>query len=243
MKRIPIYAHRGASAYELENTIEAFEKAKILKADGIELDIQVSKDSILVVFHDMDLTRLAGVRKNINECTFKELSKYSIGSKFKRILTTKRILSFNQLVSWANFENIALNIELKESVLENPQALINEIKTLKLPANSHFSSFHIELLKIVKEVRPDFETAILVTRKFDWQSLRDLDFIDHVHAHRKYYKQPYLDACVEAKKGIRFYGIVGKESFLSNPHPSVLGWITDYPDKVRIVQQKNTTNT
>ncbi|ATP40927.1 glycerophosphodiester phosphodiesterase [Solibacillus sp. R5-41] len=243
MKRIPIYAHRGASAYELENTIEAFEKAKALKADGIELDIQVSKDSILVVFHDMDLMRLAGVRKNINDCTFKELSKYSIGSRFKRILSTKRILSFKQLVGWANRENIALNIELKESLLANTDALKNEIKTLKLPANSHFSSFHIELLKIVKEVRPDFETAILVTKKFNWQSLRDLDYIDHVHAHRKYYKQLYLEACEEAKKGIRFYGIVGRESFLTNPHPAVLGWITDYPDKVRNVQQKNTTNT
>ncbi|MEK4426009.1 glycerophosphodiester phosphodiesterase [Solibacillus sp. FSL K6-1523] len=243
MKNIPIYAHRGASAYELENTLEAFEKAKALNADGIELDIQVSKDSILVVFHDMDLTRLAGVRKNINECTFQELSKYSIGTRFKRILSTKKIMSFSQLVNWANRENIALNVELKESVLANTEALKDEIKTLKLPANSHFSSFHMELLKIVKEVRPDFETAFLVTKKFNWQSLRNLDFIDHVHAHRKYYKQRYLEACDEAKKGIRFYGIVGSESFLSNPHPAVLGWITDYPDKVRRVQQKNTTNT
>ncbi|MGE7023848.1 glycerophosphodiester phosphodiesterase [Solibacillus cecembensis] len=243
MKPIPIYAHRGASAYELENTIEAFEKAKALKADGIELDIQVSKDSILVVFHDMDLTRLAGVRKNINECTFQELSKYSIGTRFKRILSTKRIMSFSQLVNWANREKIALNIELKESVLVNPEALKNEISELKLPANSHFSSFHIELLKIVKEVRPDFETALLVTKKFNWQTLCDLDFIDHVHAHRKYYKQRYLSACEEAKKGIRFYGIVGTESFLSTPHPAVIGWITDYPDRIRKVQQKNTTNT
>ncbi|MEG0470832.1 MAG: glycerophosphodiester phosphodiesterase family protein [Solibacillus sp.] len=243
MERIPIYAHRGASAYELENTIEAFEKAKALKADGIELDLQVSKDSILVVFHDLDLTRLAGVRKNINDCTYKELSKYSIGSRFKRLLSTKRIMSFTQLVGWANRENIALNIELKESVLANTEALKNAIKTLKLPANSHFSSFHIELLKIVKEVRPDFETAFLVTKIFNWQTLRDLNFIDHVHAHRKFYKQPYLQACDEAKKGIRFYGINGKESFLTNPHPAVIGWITDYPDKVRNVQQKNTTNT
>lgn len=243
MKTIPIYAHRGASAYELENTMEAFEKAKALNADGIELDIQVSKDSILVVFHDMDLNRLAGVRKNINECTFQELSKYNIGSRFKRFLSTKRIMSFSQLVKWANRENIALNVELKESVLTNTEALKNEIKSIKLPANSHFSSFHMELLKIVKEVRPDFETAFLVTKKFDWRTLSTLNFVDHIHAHRKYYKPRYLEACDEAKKGIRFYGIVGTESFLFAPHPAVLGWITDYPDKVRRAQQKNTTNT
>lgn len=243
MKQIPIFAHRGASAYELENTIEAFEKAKALKADGIELDIQVSKDSVLVVFHDMDLYRLAGVRKNIQACTFLEISQYSIGPRFKRILSTRRIMSFAQLINWANREGIALNIELKETLLQNTEALKNALKTLQLPSNSHFSSFHDDLLKVVKAVRPDFETAILVTKKFDWQTLPQLTHIDYVHAHRKYYKQAYLDACVEAKKGIRFYSIAGNESYLLNPHPAVCGWITDYPDKVRKVQQKNTTNT
>lgn len=62
-RNISIFAHRGASGYALENTFKAFEKAKKMGADGIELDVQCTKDSVLVVFHDIDLFRLTGKRK------------------------------------------------------------------------------------------------------------------------------------------------------------------------------------
>ncbi|MDD5746983.1 MAG: glycerophosphodiester phosphodiesterase [Candidatus Omnitrophica bacterium] len=52
MKKILTFAHRGASAYLAENTIAAFEQAITLGADGIELDIQLTKDGDIVVFHD-----------------------------------------------------------------------------------------------------------------------------------------------------------------------------------------------
>ena len=57
-KHIPIYAHRGASGYAFENTFEAFEKARKLKADGIELDVQLSEDGVCFVFHDISLEDL-----------------------------------------------------------------------------------------------------------------------------------------------------------------------------------------
>ena len=68
MNNIPIFAHRGASAYALENTLKAFQKAQKLGADGIELDLQLSKDSIFVVFHDLYLFRLTGVRRLVSDC-------------------------------------------------------------------------------------------------------------------------------------------------------------------------------
>ena len=52
MKKTLVWAHRGASAYAPENTLEAFQKAVELKADGIELDVQQTKDGKLVVIHD-----------------------------------------------------------------------------------------------------------------------------------------------------------------------------------------------
>lgn len=47
-----VWAHRGASGYAPENTLEAFELAAKQKADGVELDVQLSKDGELVVIHD-----------------------------------------------------------------------------------------------------------------------------------------------------------------------------------------------
>ena len=47
-----VWAHRGASGYAPENTLEAFKKAEKMKADGVELDVQLTKDGELVVIHD-----------------------------------------------------------------------------------------------------------------------------------------------------------------------------------------------
>lgn len=239
---IPIFAHRGASGYALENTLKAFEKARKLGADGIEIDIQLTKDHELIVYHDLDLFRLTGKRKKINECTYKELLNYPIGKHFFRKYSKERIPTFQQVVEWANGYQIPLNVELKESFLENTGPLITALQRVVLPEGSHFSSFHDELLRIVKMQRPDFQTAYIVTRKFDWNQLQSLSHIDVIHANKKYYKPSILDAVERAKKSIRFYSVNGNESFLSNPHPSVIGWITDYPDRVAKAEKRKKEN-
>jgi glycerophosphoryl diester phosphodiesterase len=53
-----VIAHRGASWDERENTLAAFERAIVLGADYVELDVQASRDGELVVFHDLELDRL-----------------------------------------------------------------------------------------------------------------------------------------------------------------------------------------
>jgi glycerophosphoryl diester phosphodiesterase len=73
-----IVAHRGASAYALENTLDAFQKAIEMGASYIECDIRVSKDNKLVVIHDANLRRVFGIDANVNELTAEQLKQYKI---------------------------------------------------------------------------------------------------------------------------------------------------------------------
>jgi glycerophosphoryl diester phosphodiesterase len=68
-----IIAHRGASAEKPENTLAAFRRALALEVDGIELDVQVTRDGVPVVFHDDRLFRLTGSRGAITRKTWAEL--------------------------------------------------------------------------------------------------------------------------------------------------------------------------
>ena len=237
-KYIPIYAHRGASGYAFENTFEAFEKARKLKADGIELDVQLSEDSVCFVFHDISLRRLTGVRKLINECKADEIKGYRIGRRFLRRWTGKRIRTLEEVLDWAIQHNMPLNLELKESLLDDVMPFIQLLKKYKLPEGSHVSSFHDELLRTVKLYYPNMETAIIVTKKFEWDRLNDMSYINAVHAHKRYYKQQFLKACEVAHKPMRFYSIDGAERFLVSPHAIVVGWITDYPDRIVNIQKR-----
>jgi glycerophosphoryl diester phosphodiesterase len=71
-------AHRGASVEAPENTLRAFQRALELGVDGIELDVQVTRDGIPVVFHDFTLTRLTGTRGRLADRTWAELQKLRV---------------------------------------------------------------------------------------------------------------------------------------------------------------------
>lgn len=72
--------HRGASALAPENTLRAFELAIAHGADLAELDVHLSRDGELMVIHDSDLQRLAGVPERVDALTAEELGRLDVGS-------------------------------------------------------------------------------------------------------------------------------------------------------------------
>ena len=73
------YAHRGASAYAPENTLAAFYMGWQMGANGIETDVQRTKDGVLVLFHDNELMRIAGRPEVIHDLTYAELLQIDFG--------------------------------------------------------------------------------------------------------------------------------------------------------------------
>ena len=71
-------AHRGASKYAPENTLEAFRKAIKLKADVVEFDVRQTKDGRIVVMHDDNVARTTDGSGLIKNLTFKEIRKFHL---------------------------------------------------------------------------------------------------------------------------------------------------------------------
>ncbi|MCD6578281.1 hypothetical protein J7L48_02260 [bacterium] len=84
MKLPLVIGHRGAKGIAPENSLSGFKKAVELGIDGIELDVHLTKDRKLIVIHDMDLQRLAGLKIPIKQLTFKELKEYDISKFFTK---------------------------------------------------------------------------------------------------------------------------------------------------------------
>ena len=72
-----IFAHRGASGYAPENTMPAFELARQQEADGIELDVQLTKDGEVVVIHDETIDRTSTGKGFVRDYTLQELYGFS----------------------------------------------------------------------------------------------------------------------------------------------------------------------
>lgn len=79
--RFFIFGHRGTSEFFPENTMASFsDSASDARVDGIELDVQLTRDGKVVIAHDFDLKRTAGIDAVVTDMTWNELSKIDVGS-------------------------------------------------------------------------------------------------------------------------------------------------------------------
>jgi len=84
-------AHRGASAYEPENTLRAFDRAIEMDATMLELDVHLSQDGYPVVIHDADLSRTASGAGRIVDMTLDQIKGFDVGQG-ERVPTLSEII-------------------------------------------------------------------------------------------------------------------------------------------------------
>lgn len=77
---VQIVAHRGYCSVAPENTMQSFVRGIDASVDMIELDVQMTKDGYIVVFHDLNLNRIVGDKKCISDYTYAELLNMDFGS-------------------------------------------------------------------------------------------------------------------------------------------------------------------
>lgn len=113
-RRPKIWGCRGASGHAPENTLPAFELARILGADGIQLDVQLSKDGVPVVIGDDRVDRVSDGSGKVKELTLKELKALNVNlnHSFRRYGRVE-IPTLAEVFDWARKTDLTVNVELK----------------------------------------------------------------------------------------------------------------------------------
>ena len=158
-----IQAHRGASAYRPENTLEAFTLAIEQKSDGIELDVHLTKDGEIVVAHDERLERVSNGEGLINNYTLEELRLLDFSKLFPdqgpcRIPTLADVYTFLKPTS------LTVNIELKTPHLlypALPEKLIALTHECAMEDRVLYSSFNHYSLMEIKKLKPSAKIGLL----------------------------------------------------------------------------------
>ena len=107
-------AHRGASAYAPENSLEAFALAIEMGAHGIELDIYETADSRLVIHHDNNIKRMTGIDAKISETDFATLRSYNFAGDKGEKYGFVKIPEFSEVLALFKPTDMTINIEMKE---------------------------------------------------------------------------------------------------------------------------------
>ncbi len=161
--RILNLAHKGASKVAPENTISAFLKAQQMQADGIELDVMLSKDGVVVVNHDYQLGRTSDGHGLIRDMTLRELKLLDFGSRFDPEFAGERIPTLQEVIDGLN-KDMIINIEMKTESVETEGL---EAKVVKIIQDNNLydrvivSSFNPYALKRVKDADSGIYIAFL----------------------------------------------------------------------------------
>lgn len=165
-----IIAHRGASAYYPENTIPSFEGASIMGADMIELDVQLTSDKEVIVFHDEKISRCTNGRGKLVDYTLAQLKKLDAGSWYSMEFKDTRIPTLAEVLELCR-NQIAVNIEIKTEAVSNIITGGIEEKCLKIVEQSGmkkhvvFSSFDPRAIMHLKQIDSTVAVAVLFEKK------------------------------------------------------------------------------
>ena len=166
-----VYAHRGGAALRPENTIAAFDHGMALGADGLEFDVHLSRDGVVVVHHDSTLERTTSGQGALEQFTAAELAKLDACCNFSDgsgrhpyrgsgfgIPTMREVL--------LRYPTAQLIVELKRGGARLAHAVVDEIRAARAIDRVAVGSFHSSAVRAVRAYEPALRTgaAALETR-------------------------------------------------------------------------------
>jgi glycerophosphoryl diester phosphodiesterase len=233
-----IAAHRGYSGRYPENTMLAFQMAAEAGADEIELDVQLSKDGVAVIFHDESVERLTGRRGWVRDFRFEELAALNAAAAvYGDRFGFNPIPSLDEYFAWVKPTGIVTNIELKngrfcyEGLEEKTLALIARHG---LEDRVFFSSFnHLSLVKC-KKLNPAIPCGVLASKALGnpgyYVRQGGLDFY---HPDLALLDDEAVENCGNHGVGLNVWTVNGMAELLKAGDWKCRGIITDFPGVCR----------
>ena len=231
-----IIAHRGASSYAKENTIESFEQAMVLGADMIEFDVRRTKDNVLIAYHD---ELIQG--QSIKDLTYGTMSQMARHQGFD-------IPTVEEVLKWSRGK-IRLDVELKEEGYE--KEIVELLYSYFDEDQFVITSFNDVSLRVIKERHPDIKTGLILGRAIPaYHILTQLqEFFpmkrckkakaDFLVAHLKLLRFGFLERARRSHHPIFVWTVNDEETIWKLLHDRrVCAIITDQPDLAVSVRKK-----
>jgi glycerophosphoryl diester phosphodiesterase len=233
-----IFAHRGFSLAYPENTMKAFIEAERAGADGIELDVQMSKDGQLVVIHDEKLDRTTGEKGFVKDLSASELMRLDARYKFKQTLVKKEpVPLLRDVLEWLSNTSLQCNIELKNGTFPYhgmEDKVIDLIRELKLEEKIILSSFNHYSIVHVNRHAPDIETAPILAEGIymPWVYAKSI-LASGFHPHYRYAHDEIIKKSCQHHIAVRPYTVNNESEIQRLIKANCSAIITDDPAKAK----------
>lgn len=236
-----VMAHRGLSADAPENTLYAFSDAISVGVDFIELDVQQTRDGVLVVMHDSNLKRTTGVNKDIWDVDYADIQNLDAGSWFDPAYANARIPTLEETLQFVD-KRAKLNIEIKPTkhgsdTLEQDVAEL--ITRYQYTDACYVTSFSYGSLKKVKEANPEIRTGYLMSVAYG--QFYSLKYADAFSLNKVFVTSQVVNAAHQQGKQIFAWTVNSMSEVRSLCNLHVDSIITDDPVMVQNVISRDST--
>ncbi|MFS0562012.1 glycerophosphodiester phosphodiesterase [Terribacillus sp. 179-K 1B1 HS] len=236
-----IFAHRGASKYAPENTMAAFRLAELMQADGIETDVQLTKDQVPVIIHDESINRTTNKRGLVRKLTYEELCQADAGAWFSRDYAGEKIISLDVFLRWIKKTPMLLNLELKTNKYPYPgieEIVLQRLWDHGMKDRTTISSFNADTIRRISDLDGDIDTGFLTSRR-PRQLFSLLEEIGANALHPKYrlLNKKLIQECKQHHVPIRVYTVNQPVFILRALEANCDVIISDVPDRALELQK------
>ena len=236
MAGILVWAHRGASGTFPENTLESFEGAVRAGADGIELDVQLSRDGELVVAHDERIDRMSDGAGFVKDFTLAELKRFNFNRPNPSVQHAE-LPTLREVYELIRPTGLTVNVELKTGCFTYPGIVE---KTLELTAAQSmedrviYSSFNHYTLVEVKKLNPSAKTGMLYGDRIIGAEkyAKETVGVDALHPALYHLDDPeYMAKALKYGLSVHVWTADSEEDIRRMAELGVNAVITDYPER------------
>ena len=239
------FAHRGASHNAPQNTLAAFRLAVEMGADGVELDVQVSKDGEAVVIHNFTVDATTDGQGAVKDKTLAELKELDAGSWFDVRFAGQRIPTLQEVIVEVGHQ-LLLNIELKARVFGSADLVAEVVRLIEdhnLVHRAIVSSFNPCALRRVKRLNHRISTGLIYHFDLPAHLVRALFMFladpDALHPEKRLVTREYIDWAKERGYRVNAWTVDEPAEMKRLISLGVDGIITNRPDVLREIRIRN----
>jgi len=212
-RKVIVAAHRADAMNAPENSLSAIESALTLGATIIEMDIQMTKDGVLVLHHDTSLLRMAGVPESVSDFTYEELMELEIGGRFDVAFTGEKIPTLKEALDIIKDRGeVLLDVKVNEKRDEVARKILMELDESEMKAFSYIQSFDYGFLREIRKLDEEIRLGQILYAAFGRLDQLDVDFYT---VQMNMLSQSLVKRAHDAERGI-FVWVVKTEEEMKN---------------------------
>jgi glycerophosphoryl diester phosphodiesterase len=225
-----VTAHRGSSVLAPENTMAAIRQAMADGAHIVEIDVQMTQDGVVILYHDETLLKL-GLPGRVPDTPYSVIAAADAGSWHSPAHVGEPVPVLEQVLE-ATRDKIRLNIELKmtDPSLPLPEAVATLVEGYGMTESTVVTSFDREALRRAKAVNPALRTGLIIKKKRDLNEDVWADDVEMLSLKSNLVSRELVDKARRSGKEVHVWTVNSKKEMKRFISLGVSGIITDRPD-------------